>query len=135
MANAITNTNLMKGGSEHVNYLTLVSDGTEETDYVLYDSSALNTVDGLDCNIMKIEGCITTLDHTAVDVSVVLEFDATTDVLALSLPLNQPFCYNFRCFGGLKNYAGTGKTGDITMTTTGLETGDAMWLVIHVKPM
>lgn len=135
MANTVTNTQLVGDqGRVRINYLTLVSDGTEETDLVIYDSSARNTVDPLTCSILKIKGCLNILDHAAIDVRAHLEFDATTDVLALSLPINQPFEFDFTDVGGLKNYAGTGITGDIVLTTTGLESGDTLFLVMEVRP-
>lgn len=134
MANTINQTTLVQGKKKIVRYVTLVSDGTEETDLVIYDSSALNTVDPLTCKIVEIAGVVQILDNTAVDVSVYLEFDATTDVHAISLPIGRPFCLNFDHFGGLKNYAGSGITGDIVLTTTGLEAGDRIALAITVDP-
>jgi len=123
-----------KGDRTKVNYITIVSDGTEETDLVVYDSSALNATDPSDCAILGLEGFISILDQTAVDIRVNLEFDADTDVLAISLPTRVPFKFDFNSIGGLTNYAGTGKTGDITITTTGLEAGDTITLILTVKP-
>lgn len=141
MANTITNAAISRGRTI-VKYVTLVSDGSEETDYVVYDSSAeaaVSTNDGvrvdpLNCRIMKVEGCLTVLDETAVDISCYLEWDASTDVTAFTIPKNRPFKFCFEEEGGLVNQGGSGKTGDITMTTTGLESGDRLFLVIHVQP-
>lgn len=135
MANTINQTKL--GGDQgrvRTTYLTLVSDGTEETDLIIYDSSARNVTDPLNCTLLEVSGLVQILDASAVDVSVYLEFDATTDVHAISLPINRPFKFNFAKHGGLTNYAGSGKTGDITLTTTGLEIGDRITLITVVRP-
>lgn len=136
MANTIKNTALVNNSYRKVIYLTLVSDGTEETDYTLYDSSVLATaagaIDPLNCRIMSIQGCLSILDSTAVDVSVYLEWDASTDVSAFNLPIGRPFKFDFSKFGGLTNQGAAGKTGDINLNTTGLESGDRLWLEIEV---
>lgn len=140
MANTVTNTKLINSAARQVNYVTIASDGTEETDLVIYDSSTVAAAlspprtDPLTCTILKIEGCVSSLDQTSVDIAAYLEFDATTDVLALSLPKGQPFVYDFTPYGGLKNTGGAGITGDITLTTTGLDSGDKIWFVLTTRP-
>ena len=47
MANTITNTTLVNGSKKTIIYLAVDSDGSEETDYVVYDSSALATSAGI----------------------------------------------------------------------------------------
>lgn len=134
MSNTKNNTVLLYGMHSTVLYFTLVSDGSQETAYVLYDSSAIasnipNLPDPLNCSIQEIR--YTVKSSAGV---VRLDFDASTDVLALPLANNFAAKYCFRRAGGLKNYAGTGRTGDILLTTTGLASGDMIFIEIDVRP-
>ena len=134
MANTVTNTLIQAGISETIYYFTLVSDGAEETDLVIYDSSVVATALGIDdpltSRIVEIQAEVS----AAATARVKLEFDATTDVLALNLPANVNINHSFRHTSFLRNYAGAGITGDITITTTGLESGDLITIVLTVKP-
>ena len=38
---------------------------------------------------------------------------------------------DFSPFGGLQNTSGSGKTGDINLTTTGASSGDSYMIVLH----
>lgn len=127
MANAITSQTITDGDRNTVLKIYISGDGTgEETDTVVFDASAV--VPSADsCSIMNVEGYL-------VGFSALLEFDATTDVPAINLPGDDQFCFELdRRYSGIPNNAGTGKTGDITMTTTGLGAGDIGWFVIEVK--
>lgn len=137
MANTVTQTTLIRGGREYINYITIVSDGSEETDLVIYDSSAvataLNITDGKNASIERID--VSTMT-TAAGALMKLEFDADTDVLAIPFNLGVDAVahqLDFSRFGGLKNYAGTGKTGDVTLTTLGLTSGDAIMIVLSMR--
>ena len=133
MPNTITNTVINTSTKEAVVYVTLSSDGTEETDYIVFDSSAvattLGTTDPSDSAIISIYGSIS----AAATARAWLEWDASTDVLAFDLPPQESIKANFRSIGGLPNQGGSGKTGDITLTTTGLESGDKITLILHVR--
>lgn len=135
MANTVTNTVLSEGKGSIVQYITIASDGTDETDLVIYDSSArassIGIPDPLTCNIRKIK--VITND-TAATFTGKLEFDADTDVLALSIPPNEGVEQCFKDIGGLKNTAGTGITGDITLTTTNIASGDSLSIMLEVRP-
>lgn len=136
MANTVTNTRINLGDRRVIQYICIDSDGTEETDLVVYDSSAVAAamtpakVDPLNCRINSVK----MISNSALGV-IKLEFDATTDVLALALPFGgADVDMDFKCFGGLKNTSGSGKTGDITLTTTGLAAGDAVTLILDIDP-
>lgn len=140
MANVITNTTIFTGNKEVVQYITLLSDGSEETGTVIYDSSAVATTlgltDTLNCRIRSIYATVSAAHPTATGggARVKLLFDATTDVLALDIPPNTLVKNDFLKVGGLRNTAGSGKTGDILLTTTGLESGDAITIILSVDP-
>ena len=134
MANTITNTApIITGIGSVVQYVCIDSDGTEETNLVIYDSSAIATLlgkaDPLNCRINS----ITYSTNSAAGV-VHLNFAATTPVLAWALPYQGSGHFCFERHGGLKNRAGSGITGDITLTTTGLASGDKVTLIIDVRP-
>lgn len=54
-----------------------------------------------------------------------LLWDATTDVFCWQLPSDHFFKFDFSKYGGIRNNASTGKTGDLLITTSGLGTGDS----------
>ncbi len=133
MVNTVTNTRLNAGYKNIIQYITIASDGSEETDLVVYDSSAVATAlgitDPLTCAINSIYATVSAADTARV----ILEFDADTDVLALDIPPLHVTKNDFKPIGGLRNTAGTGITGDITLTTTGLAAGDYITIILNVK--
>ena len=134
MANTKTNRRIISGSKRIIQYLTIASDGSEETDYVVYDSSlvadALGKEDTKMCTILSI------MYSTSSVVGInKLEWDATADVLAWGLPLaSGSGIFDFTKFGGLKNAGATGITGDVTLSTTGLVNGDVLSLIIELMP-
>ncbi len=142
MPNTITNTTIVKGRDLVVNQILLVSDGSEETDYVAYDSSAVATLlgkaDTLACKILKVQLVIS---NPATATAFTLEYDATTDVIALPIVLGASGTTNFlemdfREQGGIVNLANgtTGATGDIVLTTSALDSGDTILMNLFVQP-
>jgi hypothetical protein len=51
----------------------------------------------------------------------------------MGIPQDKDVCQKFSKVGGLINNAGTGKTGDLVITTAGLGAGDTVELVVYVK--
>ena len=130
MANTLTKRTLVDGPRNLVVNFVLQSDGSEETDYVLIDASTF-TPAFTDCAVMKVDYSIVSTATAAYPV-VTLEWEAATDVVFLTLGPNND-CYDWCDVGGIGNNGGTGKNGDILLTTTGLAAGDAITLTIHVK--
>lgn len=130
MPNTLTKRTLVDGPRNLVVSLVLQSDGSEETDYVLVDASTYSPA-FTDCAVMKVDYSIVAT-VTAAHPVVTLEWEATTDVPFVTLGPNDE-CYDWCDVGGISNNAGSGKNGDILLTTTGLATGDAISLTIHVK--
>ena len=141
MANTKTNTQVVVSKARVIQYLTLSSDASQETDYVVYDSSAVATTlgrtDPLKCRILSVRAYLSasapTLGATT-GAQCILECDATTDVLAFTIPANTHVKFNASCYGGLPWLGATGSTGDLLLTTTGLEAGDTLTLVLEVYP-
>lgn len=134
MANTKSLSTVAVGGTTALIYLTLVSDATQETNYVIYDSSAVATqlgiVDPLTCHLVSIWA----VTNSAAGL-IKLNWDATTPVCALPI-LNGAggtLDMRFKYFGGLPNKGAAGRTGDITLTTTGLATGESLTVVLEVR--
>jgi len=135
MANVVTNTKISQNSKRVIYYITIDSDGSEETNLVLHDSSAIATAvgkaDPLTCTIKSFYG---SLQAAATTATAKIKFDADTDVLALALVPNAPVeLDDLKCFGGLSNTAGTGITGDLTLTTTNLTSGDSIVIIMEVQ--
>lgn len=137
MANVVTNTRILCTNTQVVQYVALTYVDAQETDLVIYDSSAVATALGLDdtsnCKINSIYATVNGIGTAALP-QVKLEFEATTDTLALNIPANTLVKNDFRPIGGLKNTAGSGKTGDISLTTLGLAAGDTLIIILNVDP-
>jgi hypothetical protein len=59
-----------------------------------------------------------------------IEFDASTNVLAIPLPADSTGDEYYDLFTGIPNNAGSGKTGDIDFTTVGHSSGDAYSIIL-----
>lgn len=135
MSNTITSSRVITGNFQTVIYFTLTCvSNTQETATIVYDSSviatALKVADPLYSKIQQIRYATNSLLGVAK-----LSWDATTDVDAFGLPGGAagPMDMDFKDIGGLPNTGGSGITGDILLTTTGLVTGDVLTLVLYVK--
>lgn len=127
MADAVTTQILYESATDLVVKLTNISDGTGEADVAKVDVSALTPA----CAEVDILKCLFATDGMAVRI----EWDASTDTLALLIPANQQGCIDFHCDypGGLRNNAGSGKTGDILFTTVGHTSGDTYDITLYLK--
>ena len=132
MANTITNAQTIASRMETIQYVTLASDGTNETNTLIYDSSAtattLGIADPLSSNIISCK--YATSSKTAI---IKLVWDASTKVAALAMPFSNTLDMDFKCIGGLENQGSTGRTGDILLTTTGLVSGDTISIILGVR--
>lgn len=139
MATTPVITTLVRNRNRVVIMVDITYNGSDLTNSVLYDSSAQNalildghgvaTPDPLKCTLRSVK-----FSNNSAAALIKLNFDASTPVLACVIP---PHFAEELCFdreGGLVNYAGTGITGDITMTTSGLTTGETISLVLDVAP-
>lgn len=108
-----------------VRELTLASDGTEVTDSIIYDNSAFIASTGVG-KLMQVwvSGSFTG--------SVFLEWDQTTDEAIFAFGQNDTGHYDFRSFGGIKNPAGSGATGDLTITSRALANLDDLTVIVDI---
>lgn len=124
---AITTRTIIDGPRHAVIHVHIVADGTpaDFTDSVIVDVSALDPV--------PTKCAIETLEYNITGFQAVLEFDATTDDIAWHLDSGADY-KDFRDYGGIIDPASAGSTGDILISTVGIDAaGDEGTLVIKVR--
>ena len=131
MADAVTSNTIEDGPRTAIIALTNVSDGSGESAVTKIDVSALSAdpASKKACSDVQIE-CIW---YSTIGMGVELLFDATTNVLAWELPADYSDTVDFSDFVGIPNNAGSGKTGDIKLTTVGHSSGDSYSIILKVK--
>lgn len=122
MADAVRVDTLVNGPRNVALHCTNVSDGTGESDVVKVDASALGATLP---KIMRVYG-------TCVGMSVDLFWDATANDLAMSLPSDEAFDFDFTHIGGLQNPNSAGATGDVLASTVGHTSGDTYSFTIEL---
>lgn len=106
------------------NYIIKVTGTGSDAAVLIADVSTLNPP----CEELRIVRCTYDVAGAAGLVSVL--WDATADVLALSVSTGSGQTMDFKKIGGIPNNAGAGKTGDVLLTSTA--TTDYT-LVLHFK--
>lgn len=131
MADAVASQILLDGTKTAVLKFTNISDGTGEAAALKVDVSTL-AADPL--TKKSCSGCtITKVWASTSGMAVDILWDASTDVLALSIPENQMSDFDFSCIGGLINNAGAGVTGDILFTTIGHALADRYTIILEIE--
>ena len=129
MADAVTSQTIIDGERNCVMKFTNVSDGTGESAVAKVDVSALaSNSAGVACSEVR----VMRVSHAIVGMSVQLFLDATSNVLLMELAESSNGHMDFRDFGGLPNNAGSGKTGDILLTTKGHSSGDTYTITLEM---
>ena len=127
MADTVTSQTIQDGERVAVLKFTNVSDGTGESAVKKVDVSALTTnTAGESCTSVS----IARIYWACVGMRVNIEFDATTNVLAMPLPADSTGDEYYDLFSGIPNNAGSGVTGDIDFTTVGHSSGDAYSIIL-----
>tara|TARA_Y200000002_G_C22659361_1_gene655012 strand:- start:1509 stop:1919 length:411 start_codon:yes stop_codon:yes gene_type:complete len=130
MADTVTSTTVLDGEKDFIVQLTNVSDSTGESAVTKVDVSGLTArkSDGAACTGVKLfRVYYSILGFTKIG----LLWDASTDTLCMELNPSADGVLDFSPFGGLQNTSGSGKTGDINLTTTGASSGDSYMIVLH----
>ena len=129
MADAVTSQTIIDGERNCVMKFTNVSDGTGESAVAKVDVSALaSNSAGVACSEVR----VMRVSHAIVGMSVQLFLDATSNVLLMELAESSNGHMDFKDFGGLPNNAGSGKTGDILLTTKGHSSGDTYSITLEM---
>ena len=128
MADAVTSQTILDGDRLVIQKFTNISDGTGETAALKIDVSTLNPDQfGHACNGVKINKIWAQTYGMAVDIL----WDATTDVIADTIPADVMYKMCFSDFGGIPNNSGAGKTGDVLFTTVGASSGDRYTIILE----
>lgn len=111
-------------GSRNLVVKVHITGATDLADEVLIDASTYSPA-FTDVRLMKIEGNMAGLKLN-------LEWDASTDVPILTVG-DGSFCHDFKDHGGIRDNAGSGKTGDILGTTEGASADTYGWITFYLK--
>lgn len=127
MANTVTQRTISGSPSDKNVYvlINIVSDGTEESDLVVFDNS--NFINDTS------KGRLLEVMASGSSCQLFLEWDQTTDSPIVNLDPAYTQYLDFRSMRGISNPNGTGATGDIILTTTNLDSGDVVTLLLHVE--
>ena len=129
MADAVSTTTIIDGTHRAVIQLTNLSDGSGEAAVQKIEVAALNSrADGTACNGVFIDK----VHHSVVGFTQVqLLWEATTNSIAIALAESSNGHMNFSDFGGIQSY-GSGKTGDIMLTTIGAANLDSYVIILDL---
>ena len=129
MADAVATQILFDGERTAIMKFTDISDGTGESKVLKVDVSALApSASGKACDGVTITK-IHALTH---GLEVDMYWDATTDVLILTIPQQQMYSMDLTQFGGLWNNAGAGKNGDVLFSTRDASAGDTYTIILEM---
>ena len=130
MADAVTSQTIFDGDKKVIQKFTNISDGTGESEVKKVDVSALTTNGhGQTCTSVTIEK----IWWQCVGMKTRLFFDATSNAFIIELGENQSGYHDYSSFGGLKNNAGSGVTGDIRFTTVGHSSADTYTITLEMR--
>tara|TARA_R100000365_G_C2692916_1_gene34154 strand:+ start:182 stop:580 length:399 start_codon:yes stop_codon:yes gene_type:complete len=130
MADAVTSQTIVDGPKTAVLAFTNVSDGSGEAAVAKFDASALTV---MSTGSASADLKITQVWWQTSGMEVDIYWNASANVIALTLPQNDTGHFDFRSFGGLQNNAGGGVNGDILFTTRNHSSGDTYSIVMEVS--
>ncbi len=122
MADAVTSQTIFSGSKSVVMVFTNASDGTGESAVAKVDISGLTGAP------TKVK--INKVQYNCVGMAVKILFDHTADDTVLVLDGSGKF--DFTEYGGLKDPASAGGTGDILFTTVGHTAGDSYTICLEI---
>tara|TARA_R100000544_G_C2186393_1_gene39433 strand:+ start:17 stop:424 length:408 start_codon:yes stop_codon:yes gene_type:complete len=130
MADTVATQTISDGAQFATFKFTNASDGSGEDAVKKIDASALvvNPVTKQACSSVSIYG----IWYSTIGMSVTIDFDASSNVLAWNLIADYSDNLDFSSFSGIPNNAGSGVTGDIDFTTVGHSNGDSYTIVMKV---
>ena len=129
MADVVTSQTIQDGSRKAVLKFTNASDGPGEAAGTKVDVSALSSnAAGESCSSVQINK----IWWQCTGMSVKIEFDATTNVLAIGLSEDSNGYHDYSDFSGIPNNAGSGKTGDLAFTTVGHSSGDTYMIILEL---
>lgn len=130
MADAVTSQVLVDNYTTAVILLTNVSDGTGESLVTKVNVANLApNATGQACTGVSVQKI-----HTACHgMEFRLFWGASSNVFFFGSAQNSQYTFDFANFGGLRNTAGAGKTGNILLSTADQSLGDTYTIVLEMK--
>ena len=130
MADTVTSQTIQDTDRKAIMRFTNVSDGTGESAVKKVDVSALNSNSaGVACSSVD----IARIWWATVGMSVKIDFDASSNVLAINLPADSTGDEYYDDFTAIpNNAAASGFTGDLDFTTLGHSSGDTYMIVLKL---
>jgi hypothetical protein len=130
MADAVSTRVLVDNQTTAIVMLTNISDGTGESLVAKVTPSTLaaNAL-GQACttvSVQKIHGACHGMEFR-------LYWGASTNVFFYGSAQNSEYTFDFSSFGGITNNAGTGKTGNILLSTADQSSGDTYTIILEMK--
>lgn len=131
MVDTVTSQTIVDGDRIAVMKFTNTSDGTGESavDKVTPSSLLARSRDGAACTSVSLMG----VKAMAVGMSVNMLWDASTDVIIMSVPQDNYVDIDYSEWGSIPNNAGAGKTNKIQFTTVGHTAGDTYSIVLKLR--
>ena len=128
MADAVTSQTILDGDRLYIAKYTNISDGTGETAVTKVDVSTLAPNQfGLACTSVTLQKIWAMTDGMGVNIL----WDATADVICVTVPQNEMYTMDYREFGGIINNSGAGKNGNVLFTTTSVTAGDRYTIILE----
>ena len=128
MADAVTSQVILDGDKLYIAKYTNISDGGGESGVLKIDVSTLNPDQyGHACNGVKINKIWAMTDGMGVNIL----WDATIDVVTVTIPQNEMYTMKFDEFGGLSNNADGGNTGNVLFSTVAATAGDRYTIILE----
>lgn len=128
MANTITTVKLQDNAKWAIIKYNLVSDGTEEAASIVFNASDYSG-GGITSTALSIYKVMATINGVG---QAQLFFDASANLPAWALEEGTTNL-DFSDVGGIPNPTGSGKTGDVLITTLGLAAGDGVSIILKMK--
>lgn len=127
MPNTITRQTIVDGSRDLVVKVHLLSDGSEETATALIVAADYSPV-FTNCRLKKLD-----VITSAPLLQGILLWGADVNVRLCALTPNISYQFDWSEFGGLPNNGGTGRTGNILLTTLGLASADELTLIFFIE--
>lgn len=129
MVDAVASQTLFDGERLAIMKFTNISDGTGETNILkVYPPQLTANSRGKTCTAVT----ITKIWVTTHGMQVLMNWDATTDVLIMAIPQNTNQTLDYRDIGGLWNNGGAGVTGSIRFSTADASLGDSYTVTLEM---
>ena len=137
----VTSAALVNGSSLRTAYITVLAPSTpaQASNTIIYDPTTTPWTNSAVYNvtsIRRVRASSSCSGASGTNANITLNWDASTPVAAISIPCNAQFEFNAckdLCCPSLPNQGGSGVSGKIGLTTTGLVQGDSIMIILELS--